>query len=96
MATHDTTSTIPHKVLQRYLLLRRDASCNVTGMTKATRLASRRDAADYAGVSVMTIARWIKAGRLREYRTAAPAGPGRPAIRVDLDEIDQLQRPVAS
>lgn len=65
-------------------------------MTKATRLASRREAAEYAGVSVMTIGRWIKAGHLTEYRTQAPAGPGRPQISVDLEEIDSITRPVAS
>jgi len=72
--------------------------CNVADMTEATpeRLVTRREAAEHAEVHEATIARWLKAGRLTEYRTPAPRGPGRPQIYVDLDEIDQLTRPVAS
>lgn len=65
-------------------------------MTEPERLAPRQEAADYAGVSIWTIGRWIKTGRLTAWRTEAPAGPGRPSVRVDLDEIDRLTTPVAS
>ncbi len=65
-------------------------------MTEPQRLVSRQDAADYADVTVYTIGRWIKSGRLTAHRTPIPAGPGRPSVWVDLDEIDALTRPVAS
>lgn len=65
-------------------------------MTEPTRPASRSEAAEYARVSVMTIDRWIKAGRLTRYASEIQGGPGRPQVFVDLDEIDLINRRVAS
>ena len=52
------------------------------------RLESIQDAADYVGVSTKTIRRWISAGRVTGYR----AGPR--LIRVDLNEVDAMLRPI--
>jgi excisionase family DNA binding protein len=61
-------------------------------MTEAQRFATQQEAAEYAGVTVMTIGRWIKAGRLTKFRTQI----GRSRIRVDLNEIDALTTPAIS
>jgi excisionase family DNA binding protein len=52
------------------------------------RLDSLNNAADYAGVHVKTIRRWISAGRLTGYRL----GPR--LIKVDLDQIDAMLTPI--
>lgn len=62
-------------------------------MDKQPRLASRQEAADYAGVSIYTLGGWVRSGRLNEYRTPVPGGKGRPSSYVDLDEVDYLIRP---
>lgn len=65
-------------------------------MSNPERLTSIREAADYAQVTPMTIWRWRQSGRLKTYESELGGGPGRPRVRVDLDEIDDLTRPVAS
>lgn len=70
--------------------------CYGQRMDEPDRLATRQEAADYAEVSIWTIGRWIKTGRLTAWRSEAPAGPGQPSVKVDLDEIDRLKRRVAS
>lgn len=57
-------------------------------MAPTRNLRSLGDAADYAQVSPRTLRRYISAGRLTGFRI----GPR--AIRVDLDEIDALLRPI--
>ena len=52
------------------------------------RLDSLNNAADYAGVHVKTIRRWISAGRLTGYRL----GPR--LIKVDLDQLDAMLQPI--
>ena len=52
------------------------------------RLSSLNSAAEYAGVHVKTIRRWISAGRLTGYRL----GPR--LIKVDLTEIDAMLQPI--
>lgn len=52
------------------------------------RLASINQAAEYAGVCSRTIRRNISAGRLTGYRM----GPR--LIRVDLNELDSMLRPI--
>lgn len=52
------------------------------------RLESINGAAEYAQVNYRTIRRYIAAGRLTGYRM----GPR--LIRVDLDELDALLRPI--
>ncbi len=47
-----------------------------------------QDGAAYAGVAVKTLRRWIARGDLTGYR----AGPR--LIRVDLNEIDAMLRPI--
>lgn len=52
------------------------------------RLVSLAEAADYAGVAPRTIRRYIAAGRVTGHRL----GPR--LIRVDLNELDALLRPI--
>lgn len=52
------------------------------------RLESIEHAAQYLGVSTKTIRRYIAAGRVAGYRT----GPR--LIRVDLNELDAMLRPI--
>ncbi len=52
------------------------------------RLESIQSAAEYLGVSVVTIRRYIAAGRITGYRT------GSRLIRVDLNEIDDMLHPI--
>lgn len=52
------------------------------------RYTSIQVAADYADVSVKTIRRWISRGTLTGYRI------GPKLIRVDLNELDALLRPI--
>lgn len=52
------------------------------------RWASLAEAAEYAGVHVNTLRRHIASGYLTGYRF----GPR--AMRVDLDELDRVMRPV--
>ncbi|MGN7155430.1 helix-turn-helix domain-containing protein [Dietzia cercidiphylli] len=54
------------------------------------RLSSIQDAAEEYGVHHQTIRRYISAGRITGYRF----GPR--MIRVDLDELDALLRPLAA
>ncbi len=54
------------------------------------RLASLADAADYAAVNPRTIRRRIADGSITGYRV----GPR--IIRIDLDELDALLRPIAT
>lgn len=46
-------------------------------------LVSKREAAAAAGVTVRTINRWIKAGKLSTYRRSG----GRPWVLVELSEV---------
>jgi excisionase family DNA binding protein len=55
---------------------------------KPRRYASAADAAEYANVSSRTVRRWMANGLLTGYRV----GPR--LIKYDLDEVDQLIRPV--
>jgi len=52
------------------------------------RLFTLADAANELGLSQRTIRRYIAAGRIAAYRV----GPR--VVRVDLDEIDKLVRPI--
>lgn len=52
------------------------------------RLASIANAADYASVSTRTVRRWISAGGLTGYRA------GKKIIRIDLNELDAMLRPI--
>jgi len=54
------------------------------------RLASLADAADYAAVNPRTIRRRIADGSLTGYRLGARI------LRVDLEELDALLRPIAT
>lgn len=54
------------------------------------RLESLTNAAEQYGVTTKTLRRWISAGRITGYRF----GPR--MLRVDLDEIDALLRPLAT
>jgi excisionase family DNA binding protein len=54
----------------------------------ARNLASMIEAADYAGVTVRTLRRYIAEGRLTGYRL----GPR--MIRIDLTELEALLRPI--
>ena len=54
------------------------------------RLSSLPDAADQYGVSAKTLRRYISAGRITGYRF----GPR--MLRVDLDELDAMMRPLAA
>lgn len=56
--------------------------------TTARRLASISQAAEYAAVNPKTIRRRIASGDLTGYRMGARL------IRVDLNELDQLMRPI--
>lgn len=59
-------------------------------MTAPLRLATIQEAADYARCNAKTIRRRIADGTLTGYRF----GPR--AIRVDMDEVDRLLRPIPS
>lgn len=52
------------------------------------RLASITEGAGYANVCRRTIYNWVQTGRITGYRT------GPKVIKVDLDELDALIRPV--
>jgi excisionase family DNA binding protein len=52
------------------------------------RLANVDRAAEYAGVHVKTIRRWVSTGRLTAYRL------GPKLLRIDLNQIDDMLRPV--
>jgi hypothetical protein len=52
------------------------------------RLATIQATGDYAGVHPATVRRWIAAGLLTGYR----AGPK--LLRVDLNELDAMLRPI--
>ena len=54
------------------------------------RLSSLPDAAEQYGVSAKTLRRYISSGRITGYRF----GPR--MLRVDLDELDALLRPLAT
>lgn len=55
---------------------------------RARRLVSLSHAAEYAGVCDRTCRRWIAAGDLTGYRA------GKRLIRVDLNELDAMLRPI--
>ena len=57
-------------------------------MTASRRLTPISSAAQYADCSTKTIRRFIAAGKLTGYRF------GSRLIRVDLDEVDDLMRPI--
>jgi excisionase family DNA binding protein len=61
-------------------------------MPNPERLVTQREAADHADVHVRTIQRWIAIGVITGYRY----GVGAKYVKVDLDEVDTLTRPVAS
>ena len=54
------------------------------------RPASIKTAAEHAECNPRTIYRWIQAGLLPAYRL------GPKFVRVDLDDLDQLARPIAA
>lgn len=54
------------------------------------RLASLATAAEYVDVNVRTLRRWIAEGRLTGYRV------GPQLIKVDLNDLDAMIRPVPS
>ena len=54
------------------------------------RRASIGQAAEYAGVNPRTIRRYIAAGRITAYRV------GPKLLKVDLEEIDRITRPIAA
>jgi excisionase family DNA binding protein len=58
--------------------------------TRRKRLASAVEAAEHIGVNHRTIRRWITTGVITGYRV------GPKLIKVDLDELDRLVRPVAA
>lgn len=58
--------------------------------TTPRRLSSLPDAAEQYGVSSRTLRRYISAGRITGYRF----GPR--MLRVDLDELDAMLRPLAT
>ena len=64
------------------------ATVTATPNKAIRRLDSIEHAADYLGVSTKTIRRYIAAGRVAGYRT----GPR--LIRVDLNELDAMLRPI--
>jgi excisionase family DNA binding protein len=53
-----------------------------------SRLVSPAEAAAYAGVHRHTIDRWISSGKITGYKL------GEWLVRVDLDEIDTLYKPI--
>jgi excisionase family DNA binding protein len=53
-----------------------------------SRLVGTAEAAEYAGLCTRTIYRYIAAGRITGYRI------GPKLIKVDLDELDKITRPV--
>jgi len=55
---------------------------------RSRRLKSLSDAAEYGGCSTKTIRRLIASGRLTGYRL------GPKLIRVDLDELEALLKPI--
>lgn len=57
---------------------------------RAKHLVSINQAAEYAACSTKTIRRYISAGRLTGYRM------GKRLIRVDLNELDELIKPIPS
>lgn len=61
-----------------------------TARRPARQLASIAQAAEYAGVSVKTIRRYIIAGRITGYRV------GPKLLKVDLAELDAIIQPVAA
>lgn len=52
------------------------------------RLVTLNDAAAYASVSTKTIRRWIASGYITGYRL------GKRSLRVDLNDLEALARPV--
>ncbi|MGH3564474.1 MAG: helix-turn-helix transcriptional regulator [Pseudonocardia sp.] len=54
------------------------------------RLASLATAAEYADVSTRTLRRYVSQGRLIGYRV----GPR--LVKVDLNEVDKLARPIST
>lgn len=58
-------------------------------MQEPKRPATLTAAAEYAGVTVRTVQRWIAAGLIARYGYVR--GPRK--VEVDLDEIDHLTRP---
>jgi excisionase family DNA binding protein len=54
------------------------------------RLVGTTAAAEYAGLGVRTIYRYVAEGRLTGYRV------GPKLIKIDLSELDRLARPIAA
>lgn len=52
---------------------------------------SRKEAAQYLGVSVETLEKFQKAGLLR-YRNASPEGSGKPRFRYPITDLDQFMQ----
>lgn len=52
------------------------------------RPATAAQAAEHYGVCLRTVRRWIASGELPSYRI------GRKLIRVDLDDVERLAKPV--
>jgi excisionase family DNA binding protein len=55
-----------------------------------TTWVSLADAAEHVGVTTRTLRRWIAAGTLPAYRV----GPR--LVRVNLDDLEELMRPIAA
>ena len=57
-------------------------------LLRGRRYETLQSAADRLAVDTRTVRRWIVAGRLKAYRT------GPKLLRVDIEEVDHLLRPV--
>jgi excisionase family DNA binding protein len=58
------------------------------GASRMSRYISIAEAADQLGVDPLTIRRWIAHGKINAYRV------GPKLVRLDLDEVDQLAKPI--
>jgi excisionase family DNA binding protein len=61
---------------------------NLVSVQKRRNLVSVQKGAEYSGLSDKTIRRYISTGQLTGYRI------GKKLIRVDLDELDALLKPI--
>lgn len=77
-------------VVSAFVFPKEGATMARTASKQARRLASIKQAAEYAACSTKTIRRRISDGSLTGYRM------GKRLIRVDLNELDAVLRPVPS
>lgn len=66
------------------------AISKIASASQRKKLVKLADAAEYADVSIKTLRRRIADGSLTGYRM------GRRVIRVDLNELDELLKPIPS